>query len=80
MKTLTTLALASLLIVSGVSNAQKIKIYEGDKKLEFLKGQTAFNIEFTNDDMFVGNKLEADYLKEKRNGYNKKTPGKEIVG
>jgi hypothetical protein len=60
------------LAVSGY--AQKIKLLEGD--LSPLKGQKAIKTEFTYDDLTVGNKKEADYVKDKKATYNEKEAGK----
>ena len=54
--------------------AQKLTLESGD--LSLLKGQTKLNVEYLYDDMMVGKKTEADYIKEKVEKYNKDETGK----
>ena len=69
---------AAVIAMAGFSlstQAQKIKLVEGD--LSPLKGQTTVNIDFTYDNMSVGKyKSEQDYIKDKKEEYNKKEAGK----
>ena len=55
-------------------NAQKFKVTEGS--LSSLQGVTAFNIQFTYDNMLVGKKQEAQYIAEKTAEYNKREAGR----
>lgn len=75
MKVLKTLLVA--LIVFGATNvqAQKIKVKKGN--LDFLKGQTAINLEYDYSDMAVGKfDKEEEYVAEKVSEYNEAEPGK----
>ena len=55
--------------------AQKIKVTSGD--LNFLKGQTTINVEYSYDNMGVGKfDKEEDYINEKVEDYNKKEAGR----
>jgi len=75
MKKMKILALSALLAFTGIAaNAQKFT--EGDTKLSFLNGQTKLNIEYNYDKMMVGDKTEAQYIKEKKAAYDAKEPGK----
>lgn len=65
---------SSIILTLSTVNAQKYT--EGDKSLSFLAGETAVNLEYNYDDMLVGKKPEAQYIKEKVEEYNKKQPGK----
>lgn len=66
---------AALLSLSLSGFAQKIDLVEGD--LTSLKGQTSFSLEFTYVNTGVGKfDKEADYVKQKQDELNKKTPGK----
>ena len=67
-------AVIAFTLTTATTQAQKIKLTEGD--LAALKGQTVVNIEFTYDNMMVGKKKEADYIAEKTAEYNKKEAGK----
>ena len=68
-------ATSALLIIAFTANAQKFQITEGD--IEFLKTETALNIEFTYNDMSVGKfENEADYVAKKKAEYNKKEEGR----
>lgn len=68
-------AISALLLVSPITNAQSIKLIEGDKSV--LKGETSINIEFTYDNMSVGKfEKEADYIEKKKAEYNAKEPGR----
>lgn len=76
MKLLTT-TVALLLVQSFalVTQAQKLKLTEGD--LSALKGQTSINFEFTYDNMKVGKfDTEKDYIDKKTEEYNKKEAGR----
>ena len=59
--------------VASTSFAQKVKLEEGD--ISILKGQTSLNIQFTYDDMTVGEMSEIEYVKKKREEKNKKENG-----
>lgn len=64
------------IILSGVVNAQKIKLVSGN--LDFLKGQTSLKIEYDygNGDMDVGRyENEADYIVDKIKEKNEIEPG-----
>ncbi|MEN8119811.1 MAG: hypothetical protein ABFS35_05670 [Bacteroidota bacterium] len=74
MKTLKILLLGTAIIFSGMANAQKLKVVSG--KLDFLKGQTALNVEYKYDDMKVGKMTEEDYIAEKVEKYNNDEAGK----
>ena len=73
------LKIASLLlfisVATGIVHAQRVRLADG--KLDFLKGQSAVNIEFTYDNMSVGKfNKEDDYIISKKDEYNKKEPGR----
>lgn len=69
------LLLVGLFMFSATTNAQKIKLQDGNKKV--LENETAVNIEFTYDNLSVGKfKNEEDYISKKREEYNKKEAGK----
>ena len=55
-------------------NAQKYT--EGDKTLSFLAGETTVNLEYDYENMIVGKKPEAEYVKGKVEDYNFKEPGR----
>jgi len=63
-----------LLSATITLSAQKFKVTQGS--LSPLKGETAFNIQFTYDKMIVGSKMESQYIAEKTADYNKKEPGR----
>ena len=66
--------LMTLVFFSIHTNAQKIKLREGD--ISVLKGQSSISVEFIYDGMSVGSYPdEADYIKKKMDDYNKKEPG-----
>ena len=67
------LLLAATLVTTGIQ-AQKIKLAEGD--LAVLANEKKVNIEFDYKDMKVGKMSEADYVKKKKDEYNKKEAGK----
>lgn len=56
------------------ASAQKVRLAEGD--LKALAGQKEINIEFDYADMKVGKLTEAEYVKKKKDEYNKKEAGK----
>jgi hypothetical protein len=65
----------AFLCFSISTNAQKIKLIEGD--LEVLKNETSINIEFTYDNMSVGKfDKEADYIDKKKGEFNDKEAGR----
>jgi hypothetical protein len=66
--------LLTLLSFSVISEAQKLKLTEGD--LSVLKDQTSINFEFTYDNMEVGKNSEKEYMEKKTEEYNKKEAGK----
>jgi hypothetical protein len=69
------IALAALSFIALSSNAQKVKLTEGDLKI--VKGETKINIDFTYDNMSVGKfKNEQDYIADRKTEYNKKEPGR----
>ena len=74
MKTLKILLIVSAIVVSGMANAQKLKVVSG--KLDFLKGQTALNVEYNYDDMAVGKMTEEDYIAKKVEKGNSTEAGK----
>ncbi len=65
----------ALLSIATISNAQKIKIVDGDPSI--LKGQTSIAFKFTYDNMAIG-KFEngQDYIDKKTAEYNAKQAGK----
>jgi hypothetical protein len=66
--------LMALVFFSIQTNAQKIKLREGD--ISVLNGQPSINVEFLYDGMSVGSYPdEQDYIKKKMDDYNKKEPG-----
>lgn len=68
------LMLAGMLFTMAAFS-QKVKVTEGD--LSVLKGEKVINTQFTYDDMSVGKfPKEADYVKQKTDDLNKKTPGR----
>ena len=69
------LLLVGFLLFSLFTNAQKLKLTDGD--LSVIKDQTALNFEFTYDNMSVGKfDNEKDYIQKKTDEYNKKEPGR----
>jgi hypothetical protein len=68
------LALTAFMMLSfNTTDAQKIKLLAG--KVDFLKGQTAINIEFFYDDMMVGKKKEKEWAEKKIQDKNKMKAG-----
>lgn len=67
-------ALLGALLIAHGATAQKVKLISGD--LSSLKSQSSIAVMFTYDSMMVGKDKEADYVKTKREEYNKKEPGK----
>ena len=76
MKFLTSIAAFTMLLtLSLTTNAQRLKLKEGD--FSALKNETSINFEFTYNNMGVGRyKDEADYVQKKRDDYNKKEAGR----
>ena len=75
MKTKFTMLASLGLLMGFASFAQKIKVTSGD--LDFLKGQTAINVEYNYDNMGVGKfDKEEDYINQKVEDYNKKEAGR----
>ncbi|HOA39458.1 MAG TPA: hypothetical protein PLQ32_10510 [Flavihumibacter sp.] len=68
------LMFGSMTILALPSSAQRVKLAEGD--LKPLAGQKEINLEFVYSDMKVGKMSEADYVKKKKDEYNKKEAGK----
>jgi hypothetical protein len=73
------LKIASLLLFVTVAaltvHAQRVRLADG--KLDFLRSESAINIEFTYDNMSVGKfNKEDDYINSKKDEYNKKEPGR----
>ncbi|MBC7887778.1 MAG: hypothetical protein H7Z13_07795 [Ferruginibacter sp.] len=65
----------ALLTASLISDAQKLKLTDGD--LSALKTETSINFEFTYDHMSVGKfDTEQEYLEKKTAEYNKKEAGR----
>lgn len=65
----------SLLSITSLSFAQKIKVKEGS--VAPLKNEKSINIEFTYDEnLHVGKMTEADYIAKRQNEMNKKEAGK----
>jgi hypothetical protein len=65
----------ALLSFSMISDAQKLKLTDGD--LSALKDEKAINFEFTYDNMAVGKyDTEKEYIDKKTEEYNKKEAGK----
>ena len=70
-----TVILCSVAVLSLPSQAQKIRLLEGD--LSVLKGQTSMGAQFTYEDMRVGKfDKEEDYISNKVASYDKKEPGR----
>jgi hypothetical protein len=68
-------ALLCMMAVFAGTNAQRIKLIEGD--LTPLKNEKKINTEFTYDHMSVGKfDKEEDYIAKKKDEYNKKESGK----
>jgi hypothetical protein len=65
--------IAFLMLSFNTSDAQKIKLLSG--KVDFLKGQTTINLEFTYDDMMVGKKKEKEWAEKKIQDKNKMKAG-----
>jgi hypothetical protein len=71
----TALLICATAIFSLTTNAQKIKVTEGD--IAVLKNETSINVEFTYDNMSVGKfDKEEDYIAKKKGEYNEKEAGK----
>lgn len=69
------IAFVFVVLISANSNAQRIKIIEGD--LSALKGQKTLNTDFTYENMKVGKfDKEAEYVSTKKEEYNKKEAGR----
>ena len=65
----------ALLSIATISNAQKIKIIDGDPSI--LKGQTSVEFKFTYDNMAIGKFPNGqDYIDKKTAEYNAKQAGK----
>lgn len=74
MKIFKTVLVALLVLGATATQAQKIKVTEGD--LSFLKGQTEVLVEYDYSDMGVGKfDKEEDYVNKKVAEYNEKNPG-----
>src|SRR6185436_12467374 len=75
MKLLTkVVAVLALVFFSVNTNAQKIKLREGDYSV--IKGQASISVEFVYDGMSVGSYTdENEYIQKKKDDYNKKEPG-----
>ncbi|MCW3093604.1 MAG: hypothetical protein JWP81_4673 [Ferruginibacter sp.] len=72
---LTCIALAAIQSFTTTSQAQKLKVTEGD--LSSVKNETSINFDFTYDNMAVGKfDTEKEYLEKKTEEYNKKEPGR----
>ncbi len=65
---------AALLLGVAAASAQSVKLESGS--LEFLKGETALNLEYNYDSLTVGKLAEQAYVDEKVADYNKKEAGK----
>jgi hypothetical protein len=63
-----------LLAISTNIQAQKVRLAAGD--LAALANEKQLNLEFDYKDMRVGKMSEADYVKKKRDEFNKKESGK----
>lgn len=64
-----------ILLVASTAFGQKIRVKEGDKNV--LKNESTINIEFTFDNLSVGKySKEEDYIKAKKDEYNRKEPGR----
>lgn len=76
MKSKILIAICSLLILSGTyTSAQKIILESGDGKV--VSSEKMMNIEFDYSEFGVGKfEKEEDYVKQKKDEYNKKEPGK----
>lgn len=70
------LTVVTLLVAFSMNaGAQKLKLKDGS--LDAVKNETAFNYEFTYDNMAVGKfDKEADYVKKKVDDYNAKDAGR----
>jgi hypothetical protein len=67
--------LAIILLIRSSSFGQKIRVKDGDKNV--LKNESTINIEFTFDNLSVGKySKEEDYIKAKKDEYNRKEPGR----
>jgi hypothetical protein len=64
------------LLFSFAAIAQEEEAKLGDIDLTFLQGQTKLNIQYSYDNMMVGEKTEADYRKDKIAKFDEKEPGK----
>jgi hypothetical protein len=69
------LMVAALLIgISTLTNAQKVKMTDGN--LDPLKGVKQMNVVYDYSNMDVGKKTEKEYVAEKKSAYNRKEPGR----
>lgn len=75
MKKIKLFVITGLIALSGTV-AQAQKFTEGDDNFTFLKGQKVLNLEYTYDNMLVGETPEEDYKKRKIAEYNEKQRGK----
>ena len=75
MKCVKSLVVLLAVCISMATNAQRIKLIEGD--FSALKTEQNINTEFTYDNMKVGKfDKEADYIQDRTEAYNKKEAGK----
>lgn len=64
-----------LLVITSPIMAQKVKLVDGN--LKPLQGEKTIKTTFTYNDMVVGKELtEEDYIKRKKEDYDKKEPGR----
>jgi hypothetical protein len=64
-----------LLLFSVVAYSQKVKLVKGN--LAALKSEASLNVEFTYDNMTVGDELsEKEYVEKKKRDYNEKEQGR----
>jgi hypothetical protein len=70
------LGIIGFMLVCISSYGQKVKLVEGD--LKALAGQSSINVEFTYDNMTIGNDelKEEDYIARKKKDYNAKEAGR----
>ncbi len=74
-KTYILLLLSAFFVVSNTAVAQKVKLKSG--KLSMLSGVKELNVQYDYSEMSVGKfSDEADYIKKKKEDYNKKEAGK----
>ncbi len=75
MKSIFAVLLAGTMSICAVPlMAQRVRLAEGD--LKALAGQKEINLEFVYTDMKVGKMSETEYVKKKKDEYNKKEAGK----